>query len=144
MANPSRKRVLAISETLEIGMAFSAPGHLEVWEIEMSFTEPERSRDRVYDAIKNFKPTTVILAGGTDSLLREGVRAVCHTLRTTIVYHSQIRARHLNVHARERLTRLRSGANAGATNDEVSALAHAMVHLDEITRDHTARELLRT
>lgn len=144
MPHPSKRRVLAIVETAEIGMAFSAPSHLEVWEISNPFIDPEPHRDRIYDAIKNFKPTTVILAVGSDIVLREGVRAVCRTLKISISYHSQGRARHLNIHARERLEKLRSGTNAGATNDEVSALAHAMVHLDEITRDHTARELLRT
>lgn len=146
MPHPSKRRVLAITESVEIGMAFSAPGHLEVWEIPISFIDPPTSRDRVYDAIKNFKPTTVILAVGTDDVLREGVRAVCRTLKTDLVFHSSIRARHILGHAEERLEKLRSGRHSQSTvgNDEILALAHAMVHLDEITRDHTAKELLRT
>lgn len=149
MPHPSKRRVLAITTYgVNAGMAFSAPGgHLQVWEIPISFDDTNIMRDRVYDAIKGLKPTTVITSHSGDIVLKEGIRAVCHTLLIPVVYHSIERPRHLLVYAEDRLRKLRSGPNTPDPEigeDEARALAHAMVHLEEITRDHTARELART
>lgn len=141
MPSPSKRRLLAItSHGLNIGMAFTAPGgHLQVWEILPSPT----AENRVYDAIKNLRPTTVITCSSGPAALRAGITAVCYVLQTPLKIHSVSRSLPQVPHARERLLLLRSGEHVEAQvgNDEVLALAHAMVHLEEITRDHIARGL---
>lgn len=137
---PNTRRILAIVSDVDLGLAFSTPGnHRQVWSIPIQNKLVEKPFNQVYEAMWSLHPTIVILPTRGYVELMEGVRAISLVRKWQLVRHSPERAAPQLPYAREYLASTRKGTNVGATEAEISALAHVMIHLEERTRDSTAR-----
>lgn len=145
MATQSTRRILAVVSDVDIGMAFSTPGnHRQVWSIPVPKDRLELSFNQVYSAMWSLHPTIVIVPTIGYIELLEGIRAICRVRGWTLLRHSPERIVPQTPYAREYLTHTRrGGVNDQTTDSEVRALAHVMTHLEEQTRDATARIMKR-